>query len=254
MDFQSGTMGKPGKLSQVSPFSQLGEREESLSDRLGDQIPMVAQRFDRELNGETIDLPDEAAELSVFTDWQTGKLSSRIASPFWTIAKPKAKQHCLDLGCGISFLIYPWVEWGALFHGQDISGTAHDIIKARAPQLNSKLFKSIRKAPAHLLDYAPQSFDLVIATGFSCYYPLDYWAMVLAEVRKVLKPGGTFVFDAIDTATDGVDDWALLEMYLGLDVELESVASWKRLLKEAGVTKTKRQEGELFTLYRVSWD
>lgn len=246
--------GNPGKSSQASQFSQLGQLEDSLSERLGDRIPRVARRFDRELNGETIDLPDEAADLSVFTDWQTGKLSSRIASPFWTIAKPKAKHHCLDLGCGISFLIYPWVEWGAFFHGQDISGAAHDIIKSRAPQLNSKLFKSIRKAPAHLLDYAPQFFDLAIATGFSCYYPLDYWAMVLAEVRKVLKPGGVFVFDAIDTTTKTVEDWALLEMYLGLDVELESATTWKQLLKEAGVTKTKRHTSELFTLYQVSWD
>jgi SAM-dependent methyltransferase len=253
MNFQ-GDAGKSSKTANTWETSNIGQLGDGLSELIGDRIPTVAQRFDRELKGEAIDLPDEAADLSVFTDWQTGKLSSRVASQFWKIAKPKAKQRCLDIGCGISFLIYPWVEWGALFHGQDISGVAHDIIKARAPQLNSKLFKSIRKAPAHLLDYELQSFDLAIATGFSCYYPLDYWAMVLDAVRKVLKPGGVFVFDAIDTETDLVDDWALLEMYLGLEVELESATVWKQLLKDAGVTKTKRKEGELFTLYRVSWD
>jgi SAM-dependent methyltransferase len=250
MDFQ----GDAGKTTNARHRNNLGQLGDGLIDLIGDRIPTVAKRFEHDLKGERIDLPDEAAALSVFTDWQTGKLASRIASPFWTIAKPKAKQRCLDIGCGISFLIYPWVEWGASFYGQDISGTAHDIIKARAPQLNSKLFKSMRKAPAHLLDYELQSFDLAIATGFSCYYPLGYWAMVLEAVRQVLKPGGVFVFDAIDTATDLIDDWALLEMYLGVEVELESATAWKQLLKEAGVTKTKRKEGELFTLYRVSWD
>jgi len=239
---------------QSNPFEDTDRAAAGLTDLVGDRIPAVARRFDRELKGELGDLPDDAAELSVFEDWKTGKLSSRVASPFWTIAKPKAKQHCLDIGCGISFLIYPWLQWEALFHGQDISGVACDILKSRAPQLNSKLFKSITKAPAHLLEYEPNFFDMAIATGFSCYYPIDYWGMVLAAVQKVLKPGGVFVFDAIDTETDLVDDWALLEMYLGLDVELESAATWKKFLKDAGVTKIKRKDGELFSLYRVSWD
>jgi len=229
------------------------KRTESFSVLIGDRLPQVAQRFDRELQGKTIELPAEAAELSVFPDWQQGKLANRIASRFWEIAKPKAKQRCLDLGCGISFLIYPWVEWNALFYGQDISPIACDILKSRAPQLNSKLFKRITKAPAHLLDYEPHSFDLVIATGFSCYYPLGYWELVLEAVRKVLKPGGAFVFDAIDTTSELADDWALLEMYLGLDVVLESEAAWKALLKTAGVTKIKRQPSGLMTLYRVAW-
>ena len=43
-------------------------------------------------------------------------------------------------------------------------------------------------------------------------------------------------------------------MYLGLEVELESAATWKKFLKDAGVTKTKRKDSELFALYRVSWD
>ncbi|MGD1902780.1 MAG: class I SAM-dependent methyltransferase [Geitlerinemataceae cyanobacterium] len=225
----------------------------ALTEIVGDRIPTVASRFDRELTGKLGDLPEDAAELSVYEDWKTGKLSSRVASQFWSIAKPKAKYRCLDIGCGISFLIYPWLEWGAFFHGQDVSGVACDILKSRAPQLNSKLFKSITKAPAHLLEYEP-IFDMAIATGFSCYYPLDYWAMVMQAVRKVLKPGGVFVFDAIDTETELADDWALLEMYLGLEVELESAATWKKFLKDAGVTKTKRKDSELFALYRVSWD
>ena len=50
------------------------------------------------------------------------------------------------------------------------------------------------------------------------------------------------MFDAIDTETELADDWALLEMYLGLEVELESAATWKKFLIDAGVTKTKRKE------------
>ncbi len=28
-----------------------------------------------------------------------------------------------------------------------------------------------------------------------CYFPLDYWSAVIADVKRVLKPGGQFVFD-----------------------------------------------------------
>ncbi len=217
------------------------------------QLQAVAQRFDREFRGESFDLPDEVQELAVFRDWVAGSLTPRITSKFWEVAQPKKGQRCLDLGCGLSFLIYPWKQWQAAFVGQDISKVAQAALNQRGPQLDSKLFKGVKLAPAHRLDYEPATFDLVISTGVSCYYPLDYWEQVMAAVKPCLKPGGKFVFDVINPEEELAENWAILETYLGADVELTELAQWRGLIKSAGAKITKQAAGEVFQLYRVQW-
>ena len=161
---------------------------------------------------------------------------------------------CLDLGCGPSFLIYPWRDWDARFYGQDISGTICDMVRARGPQLNSKLFKGMVQAPAHKLDmYEPEQFDLVIATGVSCYFPLDYWEQVIARVKPLLKTGGSFVFDVIDPDKPWAEDWAILEMYLGVEVELTPLTDWRSLLKREGLKLKKELPGDLFHGFKVTF-
>ncbi|WP_099238568.1 class I SAM-dependent methyltransferase [Synechococcus sp. BDU 130192] len=214
----------------------------------------IAKRFDAEYQNQKPDLPDEVQALPIFLDWQSGKLQNRVTSKFWELAQPKKNQACLDLGCGISFLIYPWRDWNAYFYGQDISKVATEILQSRAPQLNSKLFKGISNKPAHHLEsYQDSFFDLAIATGFSCYYPLEYWETVLEQVRRVLKPGGFFVFDVIDPSQDMAEDWSILETYLGAEVFLEDLSDWQALIKKSGAKIVKEQSGELFHLYKIRW-
>ena len=238
-----------GKSSQ----SPLGDVLQAKSVPWLPMISAVAQRFDAEYAGEAFDLPEEVEAMPVFRDWAAGSLNSRIASPFWQIAQPKKNQHCLDLGCGFSFLIYEWKSWQALFHGQDVSETATKTLHQRGPQLDSKLFKGVKQGPAHQLDYPPASFDLVIATGFSCYYPLAYWQAVMEAAKPLLKPGGFFVFDVVDPEQALAENWAILETYLGAEVFLESLADWRSLIKTTGAKVIKQQEGELFHLYKVRW-
>ncbi|MGF1496950.1 MAG: class I SAM-dependent methyltransferase [Elainellaceae cyanobacterium] len=223
------------------------------TDDLQSQMAAVAARFNREYRGEPFELPDEVEAMPVFRERASGALAARIASPFWDLAPPKKQQHCLDLGCGVSFLIYPWRDWNAFFHGQDISRMACDTLSSRGPQLNSKLFKGVRYAPAHQLEYEENTFDLAIATGFSCYYPLDYWSSVLAAVRRVLKPDGIFVFDAIDPEAELAENWAILETYLGAEVMLEDLSDWQNLIKTSGGKVLKQQGGDLFHLFKVKF-
>ncbi|MEB3357692.1 MAG: class I SAM-dependent methyltransferase [Synechococcales bacterium] len=223
------------------------------TDALQAQLAAVATRFNREYRGEPFELPAEVEAMPVFRERASGALAARIASPFWELAQPKKQQHCLDLGCGVSFLIYPWRDWNAFFHGQDISRVAHDTLNSRGPQLNSKLFKGVRFAPAHQLEYEENTFDLAIATGFSCYYPLDYWSSVLSAVRRVLKPEGVFVFDVIDSGAELAENWAILETYLGAEVMLENLADWENLIKSNGGKVLKQQAGDLFHLYKIKF-
>jgi SAM-dependent methyltransferase len=228
----------------------LGDRPPAISE---EQIGAVAERYNKEYRREPFDLPAEVEAMPIFRDWASGALASKIASPFWSAAKPRKNQKCLDLGCGLSFLIYPWSEWDALFYGQDISGVAKDALNSRGSQLNSKLFKGVQLGGAHQLNYEAKQFDLVIATGFSCYYPLSYWEAVLADVKRVLKPEGLFVFDVIDPDAEMAENWAILETYLGAEVYLESLANWQKLVKAAGGQIAKTIPGELFQLYKVKF-
>ena len=111
----------------------------------------------------------------------------------------------------------------------------------------SKLFKSIERGAAHELPHSSDQFDLVIATGWTCYYPLEYWAVVLDEIKRVLKSDGRLVFDVLDPDAERAENWAILETYLGSEVFLESVDDWKGKVKEAGGKVTKTKAGPLFT-------
>ncbi len=213
----------------------------------------ITQRFEREYRQEHIDLPPEVEAIAIFDEWQMGSLQNRIASKFWELKTPKKKQTWLDIGCGLSFLIYPWYEWDAFFYGQEVSRVARDILMSRAPQLNSKLFRGVKLGAGHLLTYEDSQFDGVIATGWSCYYPLDYWERVMAEVKRVLKPGGSFIFDVIDPESPFAEDWAILETYLGAEVFLTPLSEWHAHIRQAGGKIVKSSTGELFRCLLVSF-
>lgn len=217
------------------------------------QIAAVAHRFDQEFSGKSFDLPEEVEAMSLFQDWTAGSLQAKIASPFWEIAKPQKNQHCLDIGCGLSFLVYPWRDWQALFHGQDISPFVRDVIASRGPQLNSKLFKQMKQAPAHRLEYEEQFFDLAIATGVSCYYDLAYWETVIAAVKKVLKPDGIFVFDVVDPDAALTENWSILETFMGTEIILEALSDWTALIKKMGGKIVKESSNDVFHLYKVKF-
>ncbi|MBD2345885.1 class I SAM-dependent methyltransferase [Anabaena subtropica] len=244
-------------MSQKSSQSHLSTSQNSYtnntnrSDKWQQRVAQVAYRFNQQYQNQSWELPAEVKEMPIYQEWISGILAGKIASPFWEIAQPQKNQHCLDIGCGVSFLIYPWRDWQALFYGQEISNVARDTLNSRGSQLNSKLFKGVELGAAHQLNYTPSYFDLAIATGFSCYFPLEYWTSVLQEVKRVLKPGGHFVFDILNAEHHQAEDWAVLETYLGAEVFLEPVAEWEKTINAASAKVVGRQPGEFFDLYKV---
>lgn len=241
---------KPG--TQVSAqTSYFGTLPESLDWQ--ERLATVALRFNREYKREPIALPAEVEAMPVAQEHAAGLLQARLTSPFWQLAKPQKNQRWLDLGCGVGFMIYPWYEWDAVFYGQEISTIARDLVNSRGSQINSKLFKGVKLAAAHELEYEANFFDGAIATGVSCYYPLDYWAEVLAAVKKTLKPGGVFVFDIVDAELPLAENWAILETYLGAEVFLEPMSEWKKIIQAAGGKIAKTLPGEILQLVKVQF-
>lgn len=225
----------------------------SQADEWTEAIAIVQKRYDREYRNEAFDLPAEVESMPLFREWVSHTLSSKIASPFWELAQFQKNQRCLDIGCGVSFLIYPWRDWDVFFYGQEISFVAKEALNSRGSQLNSKLFKSVQHGAAHQLSYENEFFDRVIATGFSCYYPLAYWKLVLREAKRVLKPNGVLIFDAIAPDSEFAENWAILETYLGSEVFLTPLSEITELVKSMGGKISAKKDGLLFCMYRVQW-
>lgn len=225
----------------------------SQADVWTEAIAVVQKRYDREYRNEAFDLPEEVESMPLFREWVSHTLSSKIASPFWELAQFKKNQRCLDIGCGVSFLIYPWRDWEVYFYGQEISFVAKDALNSRGSQLNSKLFKGVQLGAAHQLSYENDLFDSVIATGFSCYYPINYLKLVLLEARRVLKSDGILIFDAIAPDLELAENWAILETYLGAEVFLTALDEIEELVRSLGGKITAQRNGTLFRSYRVQW-
>lgn len=217
------------------------------------RIVAIAERFNREYRGEAFDLPAEVEAMPIFRDRVAGTLQAKVTSPFWQLAQPQKNQRCLDIGCGVGFFVYNWRDWNAYYAGQDVSKVACDAMNTRAPQLNSKLFRGVKLGAAHQLEYDAAQFDLVVSTGVSCYSDVDYWQSVVTEVKRVLKPGGVFVFDVLDPDAALAESWAILETYLGTEVFLESLVDWKKLIQSEGGKIVKTLPGELFQLHKVTF-
>ena len=75
----------------------------------------------------------------------------------------------------------------------------------------------------------------------------------MAAVKPCLKPGGNFVFDVINPEKELAENWAILETYLGADIELIDLHEWRALIKRMGAKVTKQAAGEVFQTYRVQW-
>lgn len=225
----------------------------SQTDEWTEAIAIVQKRYDREYRNEAFDLPAEVESMPLFREWVSHSLSSKIASPFWELAQFQKNQRCLDIGCGVSFLIYPWRDWDVFFYGQEISFVAKEALNSRGSQLNSKLFKGVQLGAGHQLSYENGFFDRVIATGFSCYYSLEYWKLVLQEAKRVLKPDGVLIFDAIAPDLELAENWAILETYLGSEVFLTPLNEVIELVQSLGGKITAKKDGSLFCMYRVQW-
>jgi len=223
----------------------------SSADAWSNRCAAVARRWEAEYTRAAVDLPPEIEQTELFRDWASGRLSSRIASPFWELARFRRGQEALDLGCGFSFLGYPWRDWEVRFWGQEIAATPRQTLLQPAPQPNSKLFKGCRPDPAHQLDYPDASFDWVVLTGVTPYFPPAYWQAVLTGLKPLLRSGGQLLLDVLDPDSDLLDPWSLLELYLGAEVEAPALADWKALFKATGWTVAAEREGPLFRLMRL---
>lgn len=103
-------------------------------------------------------------------------------------------KQVLDLGCAGGFMAEALTERGALVTGIDPAARAIGAARSRADKMGQSIRYDVGLGED--LPYPENSFDAVV-----CVDVLEHVSsltQVLAEVARVLKPGGQFLYDTIN--------------------------------------------------------
>ncbi|MGI9520458.1 MAG: bifunctional 2-polyprenyl-6-hydroxyphenol methylase/3-demethylubiquinol 3-O-methyltransferase UbiG [Hyphomicrobiaceae bacterium] len=105
-----------------------------------------------------------------------------------------AGKRVIDVGCGGGFMAESLAECSAEVVGIDQSRRAIEV--ARAHAISRNLSIDYHTGRAECLDFPDESFDVVVCVDVLEH--LDERALAIAEMSRVLKTGGHFVFDTIN--------------------------------------------------------
>lgn len=127
-----------------------------------------------------------------------------------------AQVRLLDVGCGGGVLAEEFARLGCQVTGIDVSAESLDV--ARAHARTEGLSIDYRAGSAAELPFDGSSFEVV-----SCCDVLEHipdWERVIAEVGRVLVPGGLFLFDTINrtpksksTFIFGLQEWSFTRLF-----------------------------------------
>lgn len=100
-------------------------------------------------------------------------------------------KRILDVACGSGLYMVVLAKMGAVVSGQDLSEKA--VAEARATLTRHALQGCLQVGTATRLLFEERSFDAVISGDFMEHIDWDEKRAFVAEVFRVLEPGGTFV-------------------------------------------------------------
>jgi SAM-dependent methyltransferase len=139
----------------------------------------------------TCAIPDLGPE--VYARWrasEVGAITERLEHRLiLELAGTVIGRSILDVGCGDGELAIELFKLGADVAGIDASGDM--IAAARARAANREADIAFHVAAAGRLPFPPECFDIVTAITVLCF--IEDAALVLREIRRVLRPGGRIV-------------------------------------------------------------
>lgn len=148
------------------------------------------------------------------------------------LAAPAPGEQVLDVGCGtgtVAIELESRVGAGKV-RGIDASPEMIEVATEKAAKAGADI--DVQVALIEALPFADASFDLVTSSLMLHHLPGDLKRKGLAEVRRVLKPGGRFV--VVDFAATSHSPLGHLLSILGHGGGESTVSELTPLLKEAG--------------------
>ena len=166
---------------------------------------------------------DVTGPVAVDIDYHSAFATADLAVDYWTVVGPKTKEEfhqlaeakmvhlrevgvtpdsrILDVGCGTGQLAFPlegYLSDRGAYTGTDIGAEAIPFCRERFRRPNFKFLQNEMTA----IPLAGETYDL--ATFFSVFTHLfpDETALLLADTKRLLAPGGTILGDFFVTTAD----------------------------------------------------
>jgi ubiquinone/menaquinone biosynthesis C-methylase UbiE len=152
-----------------------------------------------------------------------------IADLLLQLAGINRADHVVDLGCGTGLSTLIWIDRTKSFTGIEPSPDMRAVAAQRPEWAHSATDAQFVGAEAHQTGLADQSVDIITAS--QSFHWMDPVA-TLAEVARVLRPGGVFAAYDCDwpPVSDPLADAAFAECHRYAD----------ELLAQAGISKAKK--------------
>ena len=145
----------------------------------------------------------------------------------------------LDVGCGGGLVSEKFAEAGARVTGIDLSGPSLEA--ARQHALKNGLTIDYQQVSAINLPFPNATFDVVVCCDF-VEHVSDKLDLFLAEMARVLRPGGIFLFDTINRTfiSQLVAIWILQDI---LQIVPRRTHVWRMFVTPAELSNALQQVG-----------
>ena len=127
--------------------------------------------------------------------------------------QPEPGKKCLDAGCCANLATKRFDKWASTYYGIDISPVLINEMKKFVTAHNIKI-GGLKIAEIKDLPYSSDFFDIAMVIGVFEYVSMDYAALALKELYRVLKPGAKMVLDLPNLAHPHIETMFQLEEYL----------------------------------------
>lgn len=131
-------------------------------------------------------------------------ISEQVTDTILNIVSPTSETKFFETGIGTGRIAFPILQRGYSYTGIDVSDKMLDELRRKLQGINHRA--TLINADATTLPFDDNSFDVAITVHV--FHLISNWQKALAEVGRVLKPGGLYLYShgRMTSATDVTQD------------------------------------------------
>ncbi|MGA7732170.1 MAG: class I SAM-dependent methyltransferase [Chloroflexia bacterium] len=179
-----------------------------------------------------------------------GEADEKIANAIAMLTSTGPHTTFLEPGIGTGRLALPLIRRGYSYTGIDTSGQMMKELRRKVRGITANL--SLVQADVTALPFKDSSFDVVLTA--QVLYLVPDWQLALAEMRRVLKPDGIYLFCYEETEQDTLA--ALIDrQWFALLAQHGYIAEWQSSVSNREILSTiQRQHGLIQTVMAADWE